>query len=85
MKHGRTTAKERTVLNSTKILGVPDGVALSSDDVRSAGAPTTRNLYLKGLVELFVCRFDHRIVREDCETGAKKSMCESAPMRTERT
>jgi len=41
MKDGGATGGERTVLNSTKILGVPDGVALSSDDVRSAGASTT--------------------------------------------
>ena len=46
MEDGGATAGERTVLSSTKIFGVPDGVALSSDEVRSAGASRTWNLYL---------------------------------------
>lgn len=69
----RATAKKRTVLDSTKILAVPDGVALPSD-VRSGEAPTTQKLYLKSLIELLVCGLDHVIVREDGEADPSKSM-----------
>lgn len=61
--------KKRTVLESTKILVVPAGVALRSD-VRSGGVSMRKNLYLKSLIELLVCRFDHLVVRKNCEAGA---------------
>ena len=69
----RATTRELTVLDSTKILVVPDGVALPSD-VRSGEASTTQNLYLESLIELLVCGLDHVIVREDGEADPSKSM-----------
>ena len=65
--------RKRTVLHSTKILVVPDDVALPSD-VRSGEASTTQNLYLESLIELLVCRLDHVIICENCEADASKSM-----------
>lgn len=65
-------AGQHTVLDSTKILEVADGVALPSY-VRSGEASTTQNLYLKSLIEDFVCGFDRLIVRKDCEANANES------------
>ena len=64
----KATLGGRTVLDSTKILVAPNGVALPSD-VRSGEAPMTQILYLKSLIELLVCRFDYIIICENCEAG----------------
>jgi hypothetical protein len=69
----RMVTRKRTVLHSTKILVVPDDVALPSD-VRSGEASTTQNLYLESLIELLVRRLDHIVVRENCEAYTSKSM-----------
>ena len=73
------------MLNSAKILTVSDGVALSSDEVRSGGAPTSQNLYLKCLIKLLVRRLDHIVVRENREAVTSKPMRSSASVGSERT